>query len=160
MYTTRGGAMKSSVHCRLAGLIADLAAITLAGRAVAQTASIGVSPLRIEMALGTRPVAEAIQIMNLGSAPIELSVSVSNWILDEANQVKAIEPTEQSLDQWIVISPLRLSLPPGRLQTIRFTVRPKVKPDPGEHRAMVFFDEVPEAEPAVKNTRVVGRVGV
>jgi hypothetical protein len=152
--------MKRSVHRRLAGLIAALAAIALAGRAAAQTATIGVSPLRIEVALGTRPVAEAIQIMNLGTAPIELSVSVSNWILDEANQVKAIEPTEQSLDQWIVISPLRLSLPPGRLQTVRFTVRPKVKPEPGEHRAMIFFDEVPGAEPPVQGTRVVGRVGV
>jgi len=152
--------MTRSVHRRLAGPVAAIAAIALPGRAAAQTASIGISPLRIEMALGTRPVAEAIQIMNLGTAPIELSVSVSNWILDEANQVKAIEPTEQSLDQWIAISPLRLSLPPGRLQTVRFTVRPKVKPEPGEHRAMIFFDEVPEAEPAVQTTRVVGRVGV
>ena len=152
--------MTRSAHRRPAGLIAALVAIALAGRAAAQTATIGVSPLRIEVALGTRPVAEAIQIMNLGTAPIELSVSVSNWILDEANQVKAIEPTEQSLDQWIAISPLRLSLPPGRLQTVRFTVRPKVKPEEGEHRAMIFFDEVPEAEPAVQTTRVVGRVGV
>jgi len=152
--------MKRTAHCSLPELIATLAAIALAGRAAAQTASIGISPLRIEVALGSRPVAEAIQIMNLGTAPIELSVSVSNWILDEANQVQAVAPTEQSLDQWIVISPLRLTLPPGRLQTVRFTVRPKVKPQDGEHRAMIFFDEVPEAEPAVQNTRVVGRVGV
>ena len=152
--------MKGSAGCRLAGLAAAVAATALPGRAVAQTATIGVSPLRIEIALGSRPAAEAIQIMNLGSAPIELSVSVSNWILDEANQVKAIEPTEQSLDQWIVISPLRLTLQPGRLQTVRFTIRPKVKPEQGEHRAMVFFDEVPEAEPVVGKTRVVARVGV
>ena len=152
--------MKRTAHCSLPELIATLAAVALAGRAAAQTASIGISPLRIEVALGSRPVAEAIQIMNLGTAPIELSVSVSNWILDEANQVQAIAPTEQSLDQWIVISPLRLSLPPGRLQTVRFTVRPKVKPEPGEHRAMIFFDEVPGAEPPVQGTRVVGRVGV
>jgi len=152
--------MKGSARRRLAGLAAALAAIALPGRAVAQTATIGVSPLRIEIALGSRPAAEAIQIMNLGSAPIELSVSVSNWILDEANQVKAIEPTEQSLDQWIVISPLRLTLQPGRLQTVRFTIRPKVKPEQGEHRAMVFFDEMPEAEPVVGRTRVVARVGV
>ena len=152
--------MKGSARRRLAGLAAALAAIALPGRAVAQTATIGVSPLRIEIALGSRPAAEAIQIMNLGSAPIELSVSVSNWILDEANQVKAIEPTEQSLDQWIVISPLRLTLQPGRLQTVRFTIRPKVKPEQGEHRAMIFFDEVPQAEPVAGQTRVVGRVGV
>jgi len=152
--------MKRTAHCRLPELAAVLVGIGLAGTAVAQTASIGVSPLRIEVALGVRPVAEAIQVMNLGTAPIELSVSVSNWILDEANQVQAIAPTEQSLDQWIVISPLRLTLPPGRLQTIRFTVRPKVKPQEGEHRAMIFFDEVPAAEPPVQGTRVVGRVGV
>ena len=148
--------MRGSGRLRLVGIAAALLPVL----ADAQMATIGISPLRIEMALGSRPVAEAIQIMNLGSAPIDLSVSVSNWILDEANQVQVIEPTEQSLDQWIVISPLRLTLAPGRLQTVRFTVRPKVKPEPGEHRAMVFFEEVPEAEPRPGQTRVVGRVGV
>ena len=132
----------------------------LAAAAAAQTATIGISPLRIEMALGERPAAEAIQIMNLGAAPIELAVSVSNWILDETNQVRVIEPTEQSLDQWIVISPLRFTVPPGKQQTVRFTVRPKVRPEPGEHRAMIFFDEVPEVEAQPGQTRVVGRIGV
>lgn len=119
--------------------------------------SIGVSPPRFEIEIGPVPVTKAARVFNFGSKPLEIQASVHGWDLDEANQVRLVEPTEQSLDQWIVINPLRFTVKPGESQTVRFSVRPKVQPAPGEHRAIIYFEQPPSKEGSIA---VIGRIGV
>ena len=119
--------------------------------------TIGVSPPRFEIEIGSVPVTRAARVFNFGSAPMEIRASVHGWDLDEENQVRLVEPTEQSLDQWIVINPLRFTVQPGESQTVRFSVRPKVRPEPGEHRAIIYFEQPPSKGGSIS---VIGRIGV
>ncbi|MGD9829916.1 MAG: molecular chaperone [Hyphomicrobiaceae bacterium] len=113
----------------------------LAMAAPAWAFQIAVSPLRFEIDLNGRPVAKALQVFNQGHEPIQVSVSVAHFDLDENNKVREIAPTAHSLDQWIVVRPLSFTIPPGASQTVRFAVRPYVRPKPGEYRAMIFLEQ-------------------
>lgn len=140
-----------------------LSMLLLAGAAV-QAADpppmIAVSPSRFELEIGSTPSVESLRVFNFGKRPVEVQVHLATWDLDEKNQVRLVEPNEQSLDQWIVINPLRFSVLPGKSQSVRFSVRPRVRPEPGEHRAMIYFDQVlPEATDE-EQMRVKFRVGV
>jgi len=104
---------------------------------------------------------EALKVVNLGDAPVRFAVSVAHFTLDEDNRLQLAPPSPQSADQWLVVTPLEFSIEPGKSQTVRFAVRPRVPPEPGEHRAMIFLEEQPpENRPfATLNLAKVG-VGV
>lgn len=119
--------------------------------------TIGVSPPRFELELGAQPRTEAVRVFNFGTEPARIQGSVHTWNLDEQNELYLIEPTEQSLDQWMVINPLQFTIPPGGSQTVRFSIRPKVRPEPGEHRAIIYFEQLPTAGSAIQ---VRGRLGI
>lgn len=108
---------------------------------------IGVAPSMFELAIGQNPVNESVRIFNLKKTPTTVKVEVYNWTLDEKNEVKLLPPDKQSLDRWMLINPLSFTLEPGKSQVVRFSIRPTVKPDPGEHRAIIYFVE----QPAVAN---------
>jgi hypothetical protein len=133
--------------------------VLAAARAASPPAQIAVSPSKFELKLGPRSTTQSLTLMNLGEESVDIDVSVANWGLDEASQVQLLEPTEQSLDQWMVINPLRFTVPGGGSQTVRFSIRPRVEPEPGEHRAMIYFNQVlPEESEHV--VRVKFSVGV
>lgn len=110
--------------------------------------SLAVSQSRLEIELGAEETQafESVAVMNVGSEPQAILVTMSNWDLDESNLFRAQPPSPQSLDQWMVVNPLRFVLEPGASQTIRFAVRPRVVPEGGEHRAMVFFNQDMDSE--------------
>jgi P pilus assembly chaperone PapD len=124
-----------------------LALATSPGISVAQAANtappaqVAISPPRVEVDLDAGRSTEAVHVINLSDQETRISVSVVHWDLDENNKVRDLPPTEQSLDQWIVINPLEFTIPPQDQQTIRFAVRPRVEPEPGEHRAMIYFEQ-------------------
>ena len=123
--------------------------------------TIGASPSRFELELGNRPVNEALKIFNYGHEPARIQVSVNSWTLDERNEVQVTAPTEQSLDQWMIVSPMTFEVPPDSFQTVRFSIRPRVQPKPGEHRAMIYLQQQPvEGVVEGKTIDVIGRVGV
>lgn len=140
-----------------------LVAVALAGSALAQTnvapPRVGVSPSRVEVDISQGSVTESVRVFNFGAETIDIQVSLANWDLDEGNQVRTLPPTEQSLDQWMIVNPLQFTVDPGESQVVRFAIRPRVEPSPGEHRGMLFFEErtPPEEEPGV---RFQFRVGV
>ena len=101
-------------------------------------AQIAVSPSRFEIEIGPSPTTEALRVFNFSDRPVDVQASVAHWELDRNSRVVIVEPTEQSLDQWIVMNPLRFTIPAGGSQTMRFSIRPKTAPDPGEHRAMIY----------------------
>ncbi len=123
------------------------------------SAQIGVSPSRFELDVGAIPTTETIRLFNFGDQPADVQVSVHNFDLDEFNDVRILPPDEQSLDRWLVINPLRFTVPPRQSQVVRFSPRPRIRPGAGEHRAMIFFEEA-GAPKKVDGYDVVFRLGV
>lgn len=108
----------------------------------------GISPDRYNITFDERGGdTQSLLIQNMSEEPLTLSLSVSNWELDENNQIAISPPTETSLDQWIVINPLKITVPPGSPQTVRWAVMPRLKPAEGEYRAIIFIEEdLPEQQ--------------
>ncbi len=124
-------------------------------------AQIGVSPPRTEFSLDDGRATHTIRVFNVGGETVEVAVEISHWDLDEDNRVRIIPPTEQSLDQWLVVNPLRFTLAPGGAQAVRLAARPRVEPEPGEHRALLYFRQIPPTheDGSVDGTKVLFRLG-
>ena len=119
-----------------------------------------VSPPRFMLEIGSRPVGGAIRLYNISNRPVQVVASASHFDLDSQNRVRVIPPTAQSLDQWLVYNPTRMRIEPGKEQVVRFSIRPKAKPAPGEHRAMLFFTEDLGQRASAGGVQVKFRVGV
>lgn len=144
-----------------AALCFSIATSTSAQEAVVNPpAVVGVSPGKFEIEIGNRPAVQSLRLFNLGDSEVEVQATVANWNLAEDNTVVVMEPTEQSLDQWIVINPLRFTIAPRSSQTVRFAVRPRVEPESGEHRAMLYFEEVLPEERNAGEVYVNFKLGV
>lgn len=103
---------------------------------------IAVSPSRLTLEIGSKPVGAAIRLFNLSKKPITLTASIAHFDLDDDNKIRVIAPTPQSLDQWILFNPASFTIQPREQQVVRLSVRPKARPEPGEHRAIMFFENV------------------
>lgn len=142
-------------------LVAGLAAATANAReAPGPPAQIAVSPSRFDLQIGSAPTLDSFRVINLGKDAIEVQISVSNWEMDLNNQVQEVAPSEQSLDQWMIINPLRFSIPGGETQTVRFSIRPRIKPEPGEHRAIIYLNQILAKDSGGSGLRVRFRYGV
>lgn len=147
-------------------LAASILCLSFAAAAYAQEtvvhppAVVAVSPAKFEIEIGNRPTVQSLRLFNLGDREIEVEATVANWILSEDSTVVVVEPTEQSLDQWIVINPVRFKIAPRSSQTVRFAVRPRVQPEAGEHRAMLYFEEILPEERNAGEVYVNFKVGV
>lgn len=119
---------------------------------------LAISPSRVELQPDEVNATKSVTVLNLGAEPMQVEVSVQNWDFDENNNYRALPPTPQSLDQWLIINPVRLTIPAKGQQTVRMAIRPKARPEAGEHRAMVFFKQV-RSEKA-KGVNVLFNVGV
>lgn len=102
---------------------------------------LAISPSRVEFNIDEVRSTKSVTVLNLGSEPMNVEVSVQNWDFDENNNYRALLPTPQSLDQWLIINPVRLTIPAKSQQTVRMAIRPKAQPWDGEHRAMIFFKQ-------------------
>ncbi len=127
--------------------------------ATSAAAQIGISPPYLELDLSERGSAHSLKLLNFGKERVEVRAAVYNWDLDEESQVRILPPTEQSLDQWMIVQPVRFSIEPGKSQTVRIAVRPRVPPVPGEHRAIVYFEEVAPADQPPTQFRVYFKLG-
>jgi fimbrial chaperone protein len=123
---------------------------------------IGVAPSMFEIPISQKPVNQSVRIFNLKKTPTTVKVEVYNWTLDEKEEVKLLPPDSQSLDRWILINPLSFTVEPGKSQVVRFSIRPTVKPEPGEHRAMIYFIEQPSTAKAdsAKALEILFKLGV
>lgn len=129
----------------------------------ASAINIGVTPPRLEVKINSNKTrTEIIRVLNLASEPVTLKATVKSWVMNQDNKAQDIASNEQSLDQWIVFTPSQFTIPAGGAQTIRFAIRPKVQPQPGEHRAVLYLQEVSPTSPikASRGVRVNARLGV
>lgn len=128
--------------------------------------SIGISPPRFELNIGQKKQAtQSFKVLNNGNKPATFKIYTQGWTLNEKNEVQPVASTEQSLDRWIAVNPVQFTLPPGKVQTVRFAIRPRVQPQPGEHRAFIYVEELPGPDEnndpkATVNVKVLGRFGV
>lgn len=136
-----------------------LALLLLASGGEVYAGAVAVSPPRLDVTLSGSQGVEAIKVVNLEENPLHFKVRVVHWRLDEQNRIQLIPPTPQSADQWLVITPLEFVVEGGKFQTVRVLIRPRVKPEAGEHRAMIFFDEQPPEKPEF-TTRNLAQIGV
>jgi P pilus assembly chaperone PapD len=121
----------------------------------------GISPSKIEIELDEKGASESITVLNVSDKALEIQVTISNWELDDNNKVKVLPPEEHSLDRWIIVNPLRFTIPGGESQTVRFAIRPRAQPQQGEHKAMIYFTEILQNERVEKqNFRVSFKFGV
>ena len=120
--------------------------------------TLGVSPPRLEVEIDPQGTTGAFRTYNLGTRTVTVQTSLATWQLDERNQIELVEPTEQTLDQWLLLSPSTFTIPPGEEQVVRFSIRPRVQPNPGEHRAMIFLD--PIVEDSGEGITTAARLGV
>lgn len=117
--------------------------VSLCATSMAWAGAIAVSPPRFDILLTGSTARETLKVVNLGEQPVTLKVSVGHFGLDEDNRLQLLSPTPQSADQWLVVTPLEFTIEPGKSQSVRFAVKPRVKPEAGEHRAMLFLEEQP-----------------
>ncbi|MBL8301055.1 MAG: hypothetical protein JNN30_22155 [Rhodanobacteraceae bacterium] len=124
-------------------------------------AQVGLSPQILDITLDGGPTSQAFRLFNYTSEDKVVKVTAVNWDMDGDGKVSTIPTTEQSLDGWLVINPLEFTVKAGQNQVVRVAARPAVKLTPGEHRAMVYFEEQPrERAPGSETTlRTVFRFG-
>lgn len=122
-------------------------------------AQIGISPPYLELDLTERGSVHSLKLLNFGKERVEVKAAPYNWDLDEESQVRILPPTEQSLDQWMIVQPVRFSIEPGKSQTVRIAVRPRVAPSTGEHRAIIYFEEVAPPDQPPTQFRVYFKLG-
>lgn len=155
-----GKLFKSSASlCVLAGLVftSQMSTAIASDSGSLPPAQIAAAPARVTVDITEGRAGGSVRVFNLGTEPVSVSTEISHWAMDRNNQVQVIAPTSQSLDQWLVVNPLRFTIPPGKQQVVRYSVRPHSKPGNGEHRAMLFFNQVDNSS---TNPNVNFRMGV
>jgi hypothetical protein len=121
---------------------------------------IGASPTPLFMEIGPRPSSGAITLYNMSKTAVTVTTSLYNFELDESNDVHILPPTPQSMDLWMVVNPVSFTIPAGKSQTVRISVRPPVKPEPGEHRAIVIFSQKLDENSPSSGARVLFQIRV
>ena len=143
------------------GIVLSLISTLALGIPSANAVHIGVSPPRVEVEIKDKSRSKTIKITNFDKKPVEMRAYVRSWTLDKNGKLQLLNSTAQSLDQWIVFTPSRFTIPAGGTQTVRFAIRPKVEPRQGEHRAMLYIEEIPPQSDNNSNVvTTVGRLGV
>lgn len=113
--------------------------LIVSGQAFGQ---MGISPPYHDVQLDAGTRSFAFQVQNFSDRERTFDVSASNWTMDENNTVVELPPEKDSLDRWLIVNPTRFTLEPGQVQVVRFAASPAIRLSEGEHRAMLWFDEV------------------
>jgi P pilus assembly chaperone PapD len=113
---------------------------------------VALSPQIADISLDAPAQTQSFRLSNQAKLPMHVVVSVQNWTMDIDGRVGVAPATEQSLAPWVEINPTSFTVEPGQSQVVRYAIRPAVKLEPGEHRAMVFFTEQPSPDDQAKPT--------
>lgn len=120
----------------------------------------GIYPAMFEVEIGSDSVEKSLIITNLKKKPVSMRVELYSWTYNEHFQIKLVPSSPKTLDQWMVVNPVRFTIEPGGIQTIRFSITPRVKPEPGEYRAMLYVIEEPDPVNAGNGVLITAKLGV
>lgn len=111
---------------------------------------IALSPSRLELTLEGNRADDAFKVINMSEQAVDIQTEVNHWTLDKHNRVRAIAPSETSLDQWLIASPLKFTIPAKSSQIVRISARPPFEPENKEYRAMLsFVQQLPSVQDQV-----------
>ena len=102
---------------------AFLLILFLAAMAAPARAQIAISPIIQEIRLDQPAKVMSFRLTNFDDRPKQVVVSVANWTINEAGEIRTLPSDETSLDRWVIVSPLQFALAPKSAQTIRVSVR-------------------------------------
>jgi P pilus assembly chaperone PapD len=116
----------------------------LAPRPAAAQTSIEVSPLRIEVqALPGGSSTQSIMLTNVGTQPVRVRASLSDWFLsrDGAPQFEDPGPARAfTASGWVRFAPPEFVIEGGRQGTVRFTLTVPPGIEPAGYRTGLLFD--------------------
>ena len=133
--------------------------LALAMLATVAQAQVGISPPIVELRLDQPAQVHTLRLHNFENHDKQVAVSVVNWTLDPNGEVQVLPTTETSLNRAVIVSPLSFTLKARSVQTVRVAVRPPMALPAGEHRAMIYFDEVLPANAENQGMRGKFRIG-
>jgi P pilus assembly chaperone PapD len=107
--------------------------------------AIAISPQNHFIALDEGPQTHAYRLQNLGNLPIRVRVRVAGFELGEDFSMRLLERDPWGLAEQTIVNPVELEIPPGESRALRFSIRPRVMPPPGEYRLALVVDQVPES---------------
>lgn len=140
------GSFALATGMNAAALAQDTPQNDLAAAAAAATASLAVTPLRIELPAGT--TAETVQVQNSTAGPMAVQIRLFAWSQQAGEDVYI--PSSD-----LLVSPSIVSIPAGQTQLVR--VMRKAAASQGEKRFRLVIDQLPDparARPGVAQTRV------
>ncbi len=136
-------------HTLLATIIST-SLVSFSQQFSAWAVGLGISPSGMTIKIDpSKSTTHTLRVINIESAPVKIKLTVHNWDTDDKNQLKLIPSNEQSLDRWMIINPSEFTIPGNKSQTIRFSIRPRIQPQPGEYRALITVEGTSLADPKI-----------
>lgn len=121
----------------------------------------GIQPSMFMLEIGDKPLNENLTVLSLKKRPVTMRVELYAWTIDERGEIKLVPSSPKTLDQWMIVNPMRFTIPPSGKQVIRFSIRPRIKPEPGEYRAIMYLIEQPDSTAAKGNVaQFLGKFGI
>lgn len=145
--------------------LAVLALCALTGLATAPAAAQGdllVAPTRI--VLDQRRTAEVV-LNNIGANTATYRVTLEIKRMTQQGRLETVAPenmtdAERAMQEMLVFSPRRVTLPPNQPQVIRISARLPEGLADGEYRGHLLFRAVPDARPVVADPSAPAPTGV
>lgn len=109
---------------------------------------IALAPSRLELKLkpgGSQTVVVSVISSGTATTPVRLLASLGDWQMDAKGDVQFSKPGSlpNSAADWIIYSPVELSVKGGESYPIRVTIDVPADAAPGDHTAAMFVEERP-----------------
>jgi hypothetical protein len=119
--------------------------------------SLTVTPTRLVVGPGQLTTDQRFEVINRGSATVEVVVEKANFIPNENGSLQFKPTAPYSASNWILASPAKVRLGPDGRAAVRVRIAIPAAPEPGEHQAALIFRVPATATGAnIKLTRGIG----
>jgi len=134
---------------------------TFSGSANAQTAGLGIRPMRLEMEVVPGKSKTASFVIESPPSDVDvrgrLILSLTDWVIHEDTSVAYIEAGSQarSASPWIVFSPTDVTISSGQERLVRLTANVPAGTPPGVYTSALFVQERPPARTPKEGERLI-----
>jgi len=134
---------------------------TFSGSVYAQTAGLGIRPMRLEMEVMPGKSKTASFVIESPPSDVDvrgrLILSLTDWLIHEDTSVSYIEAGSQarSASPWIVFSPTDLTISSGQERLVRITANVPPGTPPGVYTSALFVQERPPARQPTKGEQLI-----
>ena len=163
----RGASVRCTPLRRQSATLLVVAAVLVCGTRPARAqVSMSVMPIRAELAVQPGETkTQLIQVENPSEQPLRLSIAVADWSIDASGTplfVKRGSLPEFSMSAWIEVNPTQFEVPPGSIQTVRYTVTVPPGIPAGSYRTVMLVESLPDFDRAslVRVAQLSARIGV